>query len=43
VQTLEFIRSVAWCKEPRIQEALAGIKKRTDDSYIKDAVNEASK
>jgi hypothetical protein len=40
VDTLEFIRSVSWCKEPRIQEALAGISKRTDDKRIKEALGQ---
>lgn len=43
VRTLDFIRSVAWCKEPRIQEALADIAKRTDDKDIKEALNPIEK
>ncbi len=38
VDTLEFIRSLSWCKEPRIQEALVGISKRTNDKRIKEAL-----
>jgi HEAT repeat protein len=43
VQTYQFIRSVSWCKEPRIQEALAGISKRTDDPSLKEAITPSEK
>jgi len=34
VRAVDFIKAVAWCKEPAIQEALADIAKRTNDSQI---------
>jgi hypothetical protein len=43
VRTVEFIKAVSWCKEPSIQEALAGIKKRTDDESIKEALSPSEK
>src|SRR5579871_355894 len=34
VRTADFIRAVAWCQEPEIQSALAGIFRRTGDQDI---------
>jgi len=34
VYTVDFIKAVAWRKEPAIHEALADIAKRTNDSQI---------
>jgi hypothetical protein len=38
VRTSEFIKAVAWCQEPAIQQALDDIAKRTDDPEIKKAL-----
>jgi HEAT repeat protein len=39
VRIRDFIKAVSWCKAPGIQEALAGIGKRTDDPLIKEALD----
>jgi hypothetical protein len=39
VQTVDFIKAVLWCKEQCVQEALADIKKRTDDESVKEALS----
>jgi hypothetical protein len=39
VRAVDFIKAVSWCKEPPIQEALADIALRTNDSTIEDAIN----
>jgi HEAT repeat protein len=38
VETLDFIRAVAWSRDPRIQQALAHVEKATDDPHIRDAL-----
>jgi HEAT repeat protein len=38
VRTGEFIKAVAWCREPEIQKALNDIAKRTDDKSIKEVL-----
>ncbi len=43
VHPVDLIKAVSWCKEPHIQEALAGIKKRTDDKLIKQALSPSEK
>ena len=37
-RTDDFIRAVAWSKEPAIQEALADIARRSDDRKIQEAL-----
>jgi len=39
VDTIEFIKAVSWSKDPAIQDALAGIAKRTDDKRITQALS----
>ena len=39
VRAVDFIKAVSWCKDPRIQDALADIAKRTDDESIKEALH----
>jgi HEAT repeat protein len=39
VRTVEFVKAVAWCREPSIKEALADIAKRTDDPEIKKMIS----
>ncbi len=43
VQTIDFIKAVSWCQEPRIQEALTDIAKRTDDKQIKELLADKEK
>jgi HEAT repeat protein len=43
VHAIDLIKAVSWCKEPQIQEALAGIKKRTNDKWIKGALSPSEK
>jgi HEAT repeat protein len=43
VRTEEFIKAVSWCKAPAIQQALADIARRTNDSEIKEAATAAQR